>query len=686
SPSLPPHDPWLSGYAISYYYFGFLLVAMLARLAGTAGSVAFNLGLSLVFALSAVGAYGVLYDLRTEDGRRKTEDGRRKTEGRGLWTALLAPFFTLIVSNLGGLLHLLHGKGVFWRQAADGGRVSAVWRWLDIGRYAQPPTGELFPHWWWWQASRVVQDFDFNWANKGDVIDEFPFFSYLLGDLHPHVLAMPFAFVMIALTLNLFFGGADGELRWPPLRVAPRYLALAAVLLGGMAFLNTWDFPFYVALFAGAYILRRQVVDSGRPSAWKAGRDFMAVAFALGFGGIFLYLPFYLGFSSQAGGLLPNHLYVTRGVYLWLMFAPLLLPVLGYLVWKARRPGFDFRLGLKVTAALVAVLYALALVVTGLIAVLPAFARLDPRAMIAPDAFLASQAAPGFWPLILEGLRRRLTVPGTLLTVGALLVLTLGWLWPRREPQPDQESDASGRFVLLLVLLGALLVLVPEFVYLRDMFAYRINTIFKFYYLAWLLWALAAAYAVARLWEKQGWLFRGSVVLVLALSLLYPAMGLWSRTHGFRPDIWTLDGAAYLARFNPDEYAAMEWLAEAPLGVVAEAVGGSYSGFARMATHSGQPTVLGWEFHEMQWRGGTKEMGNRKADMRRLYCAPSWPEARDIIALYDIRYIVVGSLERSAYTPSDECPAGLSEAKFARNLPVAFQQGGVTIYQTTSGR
>ena len=63
SPTFPPHDPWLSGYAISYYYFGYVIVAMLAKITGTAGSVAFNLGIALIFALSAVGAYGLVYNL-----------------------------------------------------------------------------------------------------------------------------------------------------------------------------------------------------------------------------------------------------------------------------------------------------------------------------------------------------------------------------------------------------------------------------------------------------------------------------------------------------------------------------------------------------------------------------------------------------------------------------------------------
>jgi len=69
SPTLPPHDPWLSGYAISYYYFGYVLVSMLARLTGTLGSVAFNLSLALIFALTAIGSYSLLYNLLHKKAR-----------------------------------------------------------------------------------------------------------------------------------------------------------------------------------------------------------------------------------------------------------------------------------------------------------------------------------------------------------------------------------------------------------------------------------------------------------------------------------------------------------------------------------------------------------------------------------------------------------------------------------------
>ncbi|MCJ7703828.1 MAG: hypothetical protein MUO62_19795, partial [Anaerolineales bacterium] len=195
------------------------------------------------------------------------------------------------------------------------------------------------------------------------------------------------------------------------------------------------------------------------------------------------------------------------------------------------------------------------------------------------------------------------------------------------------------------------------------------------------------AYAVAVLWrDLKGTpkiIFQTSVGLILALSLTYPLMGLWSKTNGFQPyENFTLDGTNYLQRGSPDEAAAMDWLREAPLGVIAEAVGGSYTQFARMSVNSGQPAVLGWEFHEIQWRGGTDEMGSRSADMERLYCTNYWEEALDILHQYDVRYVVVGPVEQAAYgAGSDRCPGGVNEMKFSRRLPVVFQQGSTAIYQ-----
>jgi uncharacterized membrane protein len=136
--------------------------------------------------------------------------------------------------------------------------------------------------------------------------------------------------------------------------------------------------------------------------------------------------------------------------------------------------------------------------------------------------------------------------------------------------------------------------------------------------------------------------------------------------------LWTLDYFEAFQRQNPDEAAAIRWLRGAPDGVVAEAIGGSYSGYARVSTLTGQPTLLGWPGHESQWRGGYEEQGSRQGDVETLYATADWGLANEIISRYNIRYIYVGGLERGE---------PLQEEKFQYNLRTAFQQGTVTIYE-----
>jgi uncharacterized membrane protein len=147
---------------------------------------------------------------------------------------------------------------------------------------------------------------------------------------------------------------------------------------------------------------------------------------------------------------------------------------------------------------------------------------------------------------------------------------------------------------------------------------------------------------------------------------------------------WTLDGNAYIGQYDPDEQAAMDWLKKAPYGVLAEAVGGSYTSAARMSTQSGLPTVLGWPGHEAQWRGGALEMGSRQDDLSQLYRTRDWNEARTILTRYNVRYIVVGQLEASTYRADDQKSLrGMDITKFQKNLKVAYQNQGVTIYEVS---
>ncbi|MDO8755435.1 MAG: DUF2298 domain-containing protein, partial [Anaerolineales bacterium] len=356
SPVFPPQDPWLSGYAISYYYFGYVMTAMLARISGVNGSTAHNLMTALIFALAAIGSYGILFNLLSADRGRQTVDRFAKPDGeepstvhRPLSTthrplpagtvhglALLAPLFLLLVSNFEALLEVLHRRGLFWiKDPVTGNFTSSFWTWLDMKELSQPPMQPFgwIPdrYLWWWRASRVIQDYDMTGGFR-EVIDEFPFFSFLLGDLHPHVLAIPFGLLAISAALNLFLGGWRGQINLfgSRLRLSYAGFLFSALLIGGLAFLNTWDILVAAALIVASYVIWRANDDGWR---WERIEDLFFFSLPLGILSVLLYFPFYLGFSSQAGGILPNFMYPTRSVHLWVMWGTLLIPIFAYLVY-----------------------------------------------------------------------------------------------------------------------------------------------------------------------------------------------------------------------------------------------------------------------------------------------------------------------------------------------------------------
>jgi uncharacterized membrane protein len=160
---------------------------------------------------------------------------------------------------------------------------------------------------------------------------------------------------------------------------------------------------------------------------------------------------------------------------------------------------------------------------------------------------------------------------------------------------------------------------------------------------------------------------------VLIVGLTYPALSLFNKTNNFKPPSgFTLDDFDRVQRENPDEAAAILWLRAAPDGVVAEAVGGAYSNYARISIYTGLPTVLGWGNHEGQWRDQALQ-GTRSDDIQTLYTNNDWTTTQEIINRYNIRYIFVGNLERSTYQVNEE--------KLNRFLKPAFQQGSVTVYE-----
>lgn len=711
SPTFPPADPWLSGYSISYYYFGYVIISMLIRLSGVSSGIAFNLAAATIFSLTATGLYGLLFNL-VNAPRMTTWLHRGKPVSEDSYgLPLLAPLFTLVVSNFEGLFEIFYAKGWFWQKAADGNWVSPFWNWVNLQELQAYPTQPL--GWWpqrsggiiWWRASRVLADYKLT-GEFQEVIDEFPFFSFLLSDLHPHVLALPFDTLALAFGLNLLLGGAPGKVSLGgfTLHLPLRYLLTVPVFIGGMAFMNTWDFPVQLGIFLLCYLAMRIAEDGWH---WERLWDLIGSGILLGGLSCLCYLPFFIGFKSQAGGIVPSFIFYTRGIQQWMMFGTLLIPMLTFLFHitgkNARRQ--DWKQGaiwasvLVFGAWLLSFLLAdVALNLSGLGQNLsgsssPAWASLGKTLVEAETQFRYAQGLTGETTASAVGaaLANRFRYPGAWITLWVIFFLgfTLAsvWIGQRRE---DSESDQGKLtpndsrlpegwvFVLILALSGALVVLVPEFIYLRDQFGNRMNTIFKFYYQGWLLWSLTASFAVIYILHRMEGAARGVsealTVLAVAAGLIYPVIGISATTHNLHPDKLDLNGNAYLAAYQPDEAQAMGWLSMAPYGVIAESVGGSYSAHARMSTHSGLPAVIGWTPHEGQWGRTYLEMGARDPDIQTLYSTPDWFEAKSILDKYQIRYVVIGYLERSTYPQ-------LYENKFSQNLAVVFRNNSVTIYE-----
>jgi YYY domain-containing protein len=699
SPTLPPHDPWLSGYSISYYYFGYILVSMIIRLSGVVTGVGFNLAVSLVFGLTAIGAYGILFNLLALRRPRGQETGKGP-----LGLPVFGPIFVLVMGNLVGILAMLHDKGIFWTQT-NGAWQSGFWKWLGIQDLVNAPTEPLswMPHFInpWWRASRVLQDFYLNGTSAQDVIDEIPAFSFILSDLHPHVLTLPFVMLMVGLALNIWLSARETGFSLFGIRIpfGRAGFVLAVVLLGALGFLNTWDFPIYIALTAGAFTLGRAQEEGWH---WSLVGDFLGLALVLGIAGGILYLPFYIGFSSQAGGVLPSMIFFTRGTQFWVMFGTLLIPILAFLGYRLVRPKAgrpDFLTGILISTGLVVVLW-LAMYGLGIIASrLPTLGSIfmgNLRASNMTIGEVISASLFGFVGADGVALPGRLSAPGAWISLTAILGLTLAaviGLKLKPSGLPDEESalaqsngqsenSASSRpdgFWLLLVLVGGLLVLTPEFFYLRDDFGARMNTIFKFYFAVWSLWGLSAAYALSvllleldRVW---GLVWRVAALALLGIGLTYAGWGVWIKTNGFRPgDGLTLDGNQYLQKYAADDVAAVAWLDQQPPGVIAESKGEQYhSETSRAATLSGYSTVIGWAGHEGEWGRDGAMLAGRVNDLQTLYTTNDWKVAQEIIQKYGIRYIYVSPVERQAY-------GQVVETKFQRNLPAPHQEGNVTIY------
>ena len=166
----------------------------------------------------------------------------------------------------------------------------------------------------------------------------------------------------------------------------------------------------------------------------------------------------------------------------------------------------------------------------------------------------------------------------------------------------------------------------------------------------------------------------------LLAGLMYPVLSVWTKTNGFDPVHGrTLNGALHPSYASEADHDAIQWMSDnLDVGVVAEAVGGSYSLFARVSVHTGFPTIIGWPGHESQWRGGYQYHGTREEDVRALYKSPDWEQTQEILKAYNVKYVYVGELERLTYQP-------IFDGKFEAFMELVYQNDGVKIYARRAG-
>lgn len=236
-------------------------------------------------------------------------------------------------------------------------------------------------------------------------------------------------------------------------------------------------------------------------------------------------------------------------------------------------------------------------------------------------------------------------------------------------------------FVLILFSVATLLIVVPEFLYVKDIYIdsyHRANTMFKLVYQSFMIYALACGYLIIRVLSEinrgiRKFLLVFTFALLTSFVLLYPNMAIRSYYGDFRVyrGIW---GLPFMKNSYPENFAVSKWLNQNVKGqpVILEAVGDSYTEYNQISMATGLPTVEGWLVHEWLWRGSFDEPGKRSGEVQSIYETEDQTLAKQLIDKYQVKYVIVGILERKKYQVSEE--------KFSRIGRVVFQQKDTSVY------
>jgi YYY domain-containing protein len=635
STSFPPYDPWFSGGYINYYYYGFVFVGVLSKLLGIMPTIAYNLILPMLFSFTGMGAFTLAHDLVAHAHRQQVEaedSTSKRPYNPAIYAGLMAVALAILLGNLGEL-------GVAtdaWYRAGNPTYeevfpvVGTAMRTLDgaislIGE-AQAP---IYPGDWFWTATRAIN------ANPGEVapITEFPFFTFLYGDLHAHMVSLPLMLLALAWAVALALQPSlaarpDGSSWW---ETAVQWVS-AAIIFGVFQATNIWDLPTFLVIGALAIFYYTWQQQNGRFSATPFTQTAVRILF-LWAAALIAYLPFSQNFAAGFNSValwdgsqtyVANYL-IIYGLFLFLLGGYLLLEFRDWTrSWTYAGMQSMEPVGLPLMLALL--LYVLLLL---------ALWRME------------------YWvaPIVLT------------------LTMAAGLLGLRASLPPAR------RIVLILIASALALTLFVEFFIVEGTIG-RMNTVFKVYMQVWLLLSVVGGVTAVWVWQRiqqkqsarRVWLtILGVLIFLAALYPLLATPAKWSiRMNQDAPH--TLDGMAFMPYVSYGDvnnqqvplgydYDAIQWIQRNIPGspVLAEGYSDNYyrSISNRIAMYTGLPNIIGWSGHQRQQRAALPGnlIDTRIGDVHRLYSTTSIPEALTIIDKYGVGYIYAGQFEWVHYPP-----------------------------------
>ena len=233
-------------------------------------------------------------------------------------------------------------------------------------------------------------------------------------------------------------------------------------------------------------------------------------------------------------------------------------------------------------------------------------------------------------------------------------------------------------FAVIMGLCAMGLILIPELVYVRDIYENgnaRANTMFKLTYQAYILFAMTMGYGIVRMLVlAQKKVFK--IFSVIGLVLLCWTFGYFGKSvTSWFGNVWEvsrykgLNAVSFLENGVPEDASAIRWLKNNVKGtaVVLEAPGDSYKDYDnRVSAMTGLPTVLGWYVHEWLWRNDTDDLNTKRTEIETIYTSSDKELVKELLDKYDISYIFVGSCEREKYGTNlnEEILAGLGKKVF----------------------